>query len=174
MKKLSKLVLGLASIAMLTACEKDATKEEVQKVADGYDTSFAYTSGEEKISLSVETNGGDNPATVKTLILTGFELTGIRDGKVNALKGDAVNDYRFAASSVAILSEQGATFKLDGNKIIINQPVNLTFSDVSLKGNGVTRIDEHGFCASSSSDLTGKVGETSITVKLSQTYSWTK
>ena len=175
MKRLNKLVLGLATVTMLASCgAKQITKAEAVEIAKGWDTSIVYKSAHVKVDVSY--NFSDNfPAEYKEALKATFD--GMKqDADVPA---DEIESLRLSPDAIESFDEQLFTFKANGKALEFEgkQPASEATGGMEAKISAKT--DENGYLLSAITDFSGKMtGESSVeysvTIKTTQTATYVK
>ena len=166
MKKFGKVVLGLATLSMLTACQKEVTREEAVKNIESYDTSVKYKSGVRKSSVKATADGSIATA-VKEAFLLVLKSSGIEDGK--EVKIDNPETYRMTVALLPSASDITA-YKLDGKALTIEGK----YSKDSLSGSTSQSFDDKGYQTGISMNLASSDASVKVTIEVAVTFTWTK
>lgn len=166
MKKLGKVVLGLATLSMLAACQKEVTREEAVKTVEGYDTSVKYKSGVRKSSVKATADGSIATA-LKDAFLLVLKGSGIEDGK--EVKIDNPETYRLSIAALPAASEVNK-YKLDGNQLTID----FKYAYEGLSGTASSAYDDKGYSTVSTINLASSDASLKVTIDVQISFTWTK
>lgn len=175
MKRLNKLVLGLATVTMLASCgAKQITKAEAVEIAKGWDTSIVYKSGHVKVDVAY-TFSDNFPAEMKEMLKAMYDAMK-EDTDVTA---EDMEDLRLTAAMVESFDEKLFTFKANGKALEFEgkQPASEATGGMEAKVNAKT--DENGYFLSAITEMSGKMPgegsvEYSVTIKTTQTATYVK
>lgn len=183
MKKIAKVVLCLASVALLGGCAKSVSAEEAEKIADGIKMEDAKIASGKMVTKYDKVEGsGDNAEKIISLL----SLAGIKTGaeKSTDISSSELSTYFISSTGIAaIYAAYGdkVSFKADGNAISYSLKVteSVTKEDSAFgiayesTLEGTANYNANGFAASEKSSEACKFGDSdSLTLVVSVSYSW--
>lgn len=118
MKKINKVIMGLAAVTMLGGCAKTVTAEEAAKIADGLSFSnLNITEGKMKTTID-KLSGNGEQAEAALALLT---LAGIKEGKSEetSISSAAYSTYFISGDAIREYGDDGYIYSANGNAITI-------------------------------------------------------
>ncbi len=176
MKKINKVIMGLAAAAMLGGCAKTVTAEQAAKIADGLSFSnLNITEGKMKTTIDKLSGNGEQAEAAVALLTLG----GIKEGKSEETSISSSSYYAYFISGNAIreYGDDGYIYSANGNAITIEAKEVQTESPTgtgtaTLSGKTVYRADGLMDLATATVTVTFAQNDV-LTMATSLSFTWT-